>query len=318
MRRQQLRLVALLLVLLLVCVGCHKTAPPLPPASSTTATTTAVSTPVENDGYIASVDEVPPYSGTAYLALKGNQPDFTEADMTTASYEQYAELDALGRCGVTMACIGRDIMPTEDRGSIGQVKPSGWHTVKYACVDGKYLYNRCHLIGYQLTGENANVCNLITGTRYLNIEGMLPFENMVADYVEETGNHVLYRVTPIFKGDDLLAGGVVMEGWSVEDDGEGICFHVYAYNVQPGVAINYADGSSTLDEGSVTWTTTAQATTTTTQAGCEYILNTNSKKFHLPTCGQAEDIKASNRQTVMESREKLIEEGYSPCKSCSP
>ena len=191
-----------------------------------------------------SLVEIPEFSGDAYIAINGNVPFFVEEEYTTESYEYYSELDELGRCGVTIACIGIDIMPTEDRGEIGSVKPSGWHSVKYDIVDGKYLYNRCHLIGFQLAGENANKQNLITGTRYLNIEGMLPFENLVADYVKETENHVLYRVTPIFEGEDLVAQGVVMEGWSVEDDGEGVCFCVYAYNAQPGIVIDYATGDS--------------------------------------------------------------------------
>ena len=191
-----------------------------------------------------SVEEIPPFSGDAYVAVNGNVPFFLPEEITDESYEEYAELDALGRCGVTMACIGIDIMPTEDRGEIGSVKPTGWQSVKYDCVEGKYLYNRCHLIGFQLAGENANKRNLITGTRYLNIEGMLPFENLVADYVQETKNHVLYRVTPLFDGNDLVAHGVLMEGWSVEDDGEGVCFCVYAYNVQPGIIIDYTTGES--------------------------------------------------------------------------
>ena len=195
-----------------------------------------------------SVEEIPPFSGEAYIAINGNVPFFVEEEITAESYEFYSDLDDLGRCGVTEACIGIDIMPTEDRGDIGSVKPSGWKSVKYDIVEGKYLYNRCHLIGFQLAGENANKKNLITGTRYLNIEGMLPFENMVADYVKETENHVMYRVTPIFEGDDLVAQGVVMEGWSVEDDGEGICFCVFAYNAQPGITIDYATGDSTLSE----------------------------------------------------------------------
>ena len=195
-----------------------------------------------------SVEEIPPFSGEAYIAINGNVPFFAEEELTTESYEEYAELDDLGRCGVTMACIGVDIMPTEDRGDIGSVKPSGWKSVKYDIVEGKYLYNRCHLIGFQLAGENANKRNLITGTRYLNIEGMLPFENLVADYVQETENHVMYRVTPIFEGDDLVAQGVVMEGWSVEDEGEGVCFCVFAYNAQPGIVIDYATGDSALAE----------------------------------------------------------------------
>ena len=190
------------------------------------------------------IDSIPAFSDTPYVEIDGNRPHFSESELTTRSYEKYSELDSLGRCGVTVASVGRDIMPTEERGAIGQVKPSGWKTVKYDFVDGKYLYNRCHLIGFQLTGENANRRNLITGTRYMNTEGMLPFENMVADYVKETGNHVAYRVTPVFEGDNLVASGVQMEAYSVEDEGEGICFNVYCYNVQPGGTINYADGTS--------------------------------------------------------------------------
>ena len=195
-----------------------------------------------------SVEEIPEFSDVAYVAVNGNVPFFMPEEITDESYEYYSELDELGRCGVTMACIGVDIMPTEDRGEIGSVKPTGWQSVKYDCVDGKYLYNRCHLIGFQLAGENANKKNLITGTRYLNIEGMLPFENLVADYVKETENHVLFRVTPVFEGDNLVATGVLMEGYSVEDEGEGICFCVFAYNAQPGIVIDYATGDSHLAE----------------------------------------------------------------------
>jgi len=196
-----------------------------------------------------SLDRIPPFSGNAFVAVNGNVPYFDTADLSPESFEYYSPLDDLGRCGVTAACIGVDIMPTEDRGEIGSVKPSGWQSVKYTVVEGRYLYNRCHLIGFQLAGENANRGNLITGTRYLNIEGMLPFENMVADYVKETENHVFYRVTPIFVGYDLVARGVLMEGWSVEDNGEGVCFCVYAYNNQPGIQIDYATGESKLLEG---------------------------------------------------------------------
>ena len=200
----------------------------------------------------ADLDSIPEFDGsTAYVKINGDIPYFTDEEKVTASYEIYAPLDILGRCTYAISCIGIDLMPTEDRGSIGQVKPSGWQTVKYDVVDGKYLYNRCHLIGYQLTGENANKCNLITGTRYLNVIGMLPFEDMVADYIKETENHVMYRVTPIYEGNELVARGVLMEGYSVEDNGEGICFCIYAYNNQPGVIINYADGTSELDPGYV-------------------------------------------------------------------
>ncbi len=193
--------------------------------------------------YIA-LDSIPAYSGQAYVAVNGNRPFFTEKDYTTTSFETYSPLDSLGRCGPAEANVGRDLMPTEERGAIGSVKPTGWQVSKYDFVDGKYLYNRCHLIGYQLTAENANRQNLITGTRYLNVTGMLPFENMVADYVKETNNHVLYRVTPLFDGEDLVAKGVLMEAWSVEDGGESVCFNVYCYNVQPGVTIDYATGDN--------------------------------------------------------------------------
>ena len=191
-----------------------------------------------------SLADIPEYSGEPYVVLQDNWPDFDVEDLTTEPFEIYSELDSLGRCGAAYANVCLEIMPTEERGSIGQVKPSGWQTVKYDFIDGKYLYNRCHLIGYQLAGENANRQNLITGTRYMNVTGMLPFENMVDDYVEETENHVLYRVTPIFEGTNLVASGVQMEAFSVEDEGEGICFNVFVYNVQPGVVIDYATGNS--------------------------------------------------------------------------
>ena len=187
---------------------------------------------------------IPAYSGQPYVAVNNNVPFFSDADLTDVSFESYGDLDALGRCSVAYASVGTDTMPTEKRGNIGQVKPTGWHTVKYDFVDGKYLYNRCHLIGYQLTAENANEKNLITGTRYLNVQGMLPFENMTADYVKETENHVLYRVTPVFEGNNLVAAGVLMEAESVEDKGEGVEFCVFVYNAQPGVTIDYATGDS--------------------------------------------------------------------------
>ena len=195
-----------------------------------------------------SMENIPPYDGTPYVVLNDNQPSFTAEDMTDVSYEFYSDLDELGRCGVTEACIGRDLMPTEKRGDISSVKPTGWVQNQYDFVDGKSLWNRCHLIGFQLAGENANECNLITGTRYLNVEGMLPFENLVADYVKETDNHVLYRVTPAFQGTELVARGVQMEAYSVEDGGDGVCFNVFCYNVQPGVEIDYATGDNWLAE----------------------------------------------------------------------
>lgn len=260
-----------------------------------------------------SLSNIPLYSDSAYVAVNGNHPSFTEDQLVTEAYEYYSELDTLGRCGYAMACVGIETMPTEERGSIGQVKPSGWHTVKYDFVDGKYLYNRCHLIGYQLTGENANERNLITGTRYLNIEGMLPFENMIADYVKETQNHVVYRVTPVFQNDERLARGVQLEAYSVEDQGAGICFNVYAYNVQPGVVIDYATGESAVSEMDAEAVTTNGTTGTTL-----YILNLNSMKFHNENCGNANEISEKNRQERSVDRETLIAEGFTPAQCCEP
>lgn len=280
-----------------------------------------------------SLSDVPAYSGKAYTSVNGNVPYFSAAELTTTSFETYSDLDTLGRCGVTYACIGQDLMPTEERGSIGMVKPTGWHTVRYdGLVDGNYLYNRCHLIGYQLTGENANTKNLITGTRYLNIEGMLPFENMVADYIQETSNHVLYRVTPIFEGNSLVANGVLMEGYSVEDKGAGVSYCVFAYNVQPGIEIDYATGESKLADGAqqeeqktATVTPTPspepekQEPVTGSEASqADYILNTNTKKFHYPTCSSVNDMKEKNKQEFFGTRDEAISNGYSPCGRCKP
>ena len=342
-----------------------------------------------------TLNNLPDYSGEAYVELNDNVPDFSKKDMTSKAFEKYSELDDLGRCGVAYANVCTETMPTEERGNIGMIKPSGWQTVKYDNVDGKYLYNRCHLIGYQLTAENANEKNLITGTRYLNVEGMLSFENMVADYVENTDNHVLCRVTPIFKGDNLLANGVQMEAYSVEDKGKGVSFNVYCYNVQPGITIDYTNGDSKLSDGtiasitlnytqyalevgqsktlvavtspesavkSVTWyssnnkiatvskngkvtavttgTVTITAKTTnglkaickvtvkeksgtavvnsTSSGSCTYVLNTNTKKFHLPSCSSVKDMKDKNKQEVTCSRDEVIDMGYVPCKHCNP
>ena len=193
-----------------------------------------------------NVSDIPAYSGKAYVALNNNYPSFPTDNLSPISFEYYSDLDSLGRCGVVFACIGQDIMPTEERGNIGQVKPTGWRTVKYDIVDGNYLYNRCHLIGYQLTGENANEKNLITCTRQMNVGMMLDMENEVANYIKETSNHVLYRATPIYEGDNLLANGVLLEGLSVEDNGEGIKFNIYVYNIQDRISIDYSTGESKL------------------------------------------------------------------------
>lgn len=267
------------------------------------------------DGSVVEVEEF--QADTPWIVLNGNIPEFTEADLTTETFETYSELDDLGRCGVAYANVGQELMPTEDRESISEVKPSGWINKDYGdLVDGGYLYNRCHLIGFQLTGENANERNLITGTRYMNIEGMLPFENLVADYVDETGNHVLYRVTPVYEGDDLVATGVQMEGYSVEDNGEGICYNIFAYNAQPGVAIDYATGDSWLDDsvGAVEGETSATSDGTV----MEYVLNTNSQKFHYPDCSSVDDMSLKNREEYTGTRDELIVQGYSPCGACNP
>lgn len=296
------RLLALVCVLFLCCACTNGATVPTAPTSAHPA------------GYYETVNDVPTFSGTPYVEIQNNVPTFTAT--STVGYELYAPLDYLGRCGTALACVGRETMPTEERGSIGQVKPSGWHTVKYDFVDGKYLYNRCHLIGYQLTGENANECNLITGTRYMNVDGMLPFENMVAEYVEKTGNHVMYRVTPIFDGNNLLARGVQMEAKSVEDKGAGIAFNVFVYNAQSRVVIDYRTGESRSEEE---MNNPASTTTTVIHSGDEeYVLNTSSKKFHLPTCKNAGTIKAENKEISNAPREYLIQWGYEACKSCKP
>ena len=264
------------------------------------------------------LSDIPEYSGSPYVAVNGNVPYFSESDLTDVSFESYSDLDALGRCGVAYASVSTDTMPTEKRGSIGEVKPTGWHNKKYDFVDGKYVYNRCHLIGYQLTAENANEKNLITGTRYLNVDGMLPFEEKVDAYVKETGNHVLYRVTPIFEGDNLVASGVEMEGWSVEDEGAGICFYVYCYNVQPGIGINYADGTSWESEIQEQTPNSELMGDNKNETAQTYILNTNTKKIHRPTCSSVSQMKEKNKQTYEETVEELENMGYTPCKKCNP
>lgn len=272
-------------------------------------------------------EDIPSYTGSPYTQINDNVPDFLLDDYMTEAFETYSDLDELGRCGVAYANVCQELMPTQKRGKIGQVKPSGWQTAKYDSVDGKYLYNRCHLIGYQLTGENANEKNLITGTRYLNVDGMLPFENMVADYVKETGNHVLYRVTPIFTGDNLVADGVQMEAESVEDNGDGILFNVFCYNVQPGIGIDYATGDNWEDdsipqaeEPDESQTQPAydeeETDTQSESVGTTYIINTNTGKFHYPQCSSVGQMNDSNKEEYTGSRDDLIAQGYSPCKRC--
>ena len=314
------RIASILLTLSLLCAlalsGCKATEPVTLTAPVPTATP-AAATPADTPAATYDLSTLPDYGGSPYVAVNDNVPYFTEEDYTVNSFESYSDLDALGRCGVAYACVGTDLMPTEERGSIGQVKPTGWQTVKYDCVDGKYLYNRCHLIGFQLTGENANEKNLITGTRYLNVDGMLPFENLVADYVQETDHHVLYRVTPVFEGDNLVASGVLMEGWSVEDGGEGVAFCVYAYNVQPGVTIDYATGESALS-GAEAPQASAPATGGAEEEQGTYVLNTSSMKFHEPDCSGVKSMSEANRQDYTGPRQDLVDQGYTPCGICKP
>lgn len=256
-----------------------------------------------------NVSDIPEYSGKAYISILDNVPSFSDADISETSFETYSALDSLGRCGVAFANIGQDLMPEGERGGIGQIKPAGWHTIKYDNIEGMYLYNRCHLIGWQLSGENANENNLITGTRYLNVQGMLPLEDMVAEYVKDTGNHVLYRVTPIYEGDNLICAGLQIEALSVEDAGKGICFNVFCYNVQPGIVIDYATGDSYQEE---------KEEVVVEPSGTTYILNTNTKKFHFPSCSSASDIKEKNRAEFTGDKQDLINDGYSPCGRCKP
>ena len=274
----------------------------------------------DSESYV-TVDDVPAYSGEPYVEVNDNQPEFTEEELTTVSYEEYSELDELGRCQSAEACIGQDLMPTETRESISSVKPTGWKNKSYDTVDGGYVYNRCHLIGFQLTGENANEENLITGTRYMNVEGMLPFEDEGAAYIKETDNHVMYRVTPVFEGDDLVASGVQMQAESVEDDGAGISFNVYVYNVQPYVVIDYRTGENwegdEIAEPEGKWADGTEAEPSDTKEQM-YILNKNTKKFHKPECSGAKKIKAKNKGEYTGSRQTLIDEGYEPCGNCNP
>ena len=314
-----------LLLSLMLLAGCSQAGIPDTSTSTVRATETAATAasitaePTQEPKYKLNISDIPAYAGQPYVELNGNEPSFAERELTTEPFEIYSELDSLGRCGTAYANVCKEIIPTEERGKIGMVKPTGWHTVRYDFIDGKYLYNRCHLIGYQLSAENANERNLITGTRYLNIQGMLPFENMTADYVKETDNHVLYRVTPMFAGDNLLALGVQMEALSVEDNGGGIKFNVFCYNVQPGVGIDYATGDNWPDgsmaaKAEPTEDTTAHNETT----GTTYILNTNTKKFHIPSCSSVKEMNDKNKREFTGSRDNVIAQGYEPCQRCRP
>ena len=277
--------------------------------------------------------DVPPYSSKPFVTINSNRPYFKLTDYPSEAFEYYSPLDDLGRCGECIACIGKELMPTAKREGIGMIKPSGWQLVRYdGIVDGNYLFNRCHLIGYQLTGENANLSNLITGTRYMNVVTMLNFENRTADYIRSTGNHVLYRVTPCFEGKNLLVTGVLMEAESVEDNGKGLMFNVFCYNIQPQIFIDYASGENHLieeenkgvidprglDLGEQDQSGDRSVPVQDNQQTEDYILNKNTKKFHYPYCSSVRDMKETNKQEYSGSRDELIERGYSPCGRCKP
>ena len=314
----KVRFLPLILALLLAFGGCTAPADTADTGRSGADYSTGglvLGTESDSSPQTVSPDEIPVYEGGPFIEVNGNVPSFDDSDFTSDSFETYSSLDSLGRCGPAFANIGRDLMPTEERGSIGQVKPSGWHTVKYDNVDGKYLYNRCHLIGYQLSGENANVRNLITGTRYFNVEGMLPFENMVADYVRETGNHVLYRVTPVFEGDNLVADGVRIEACSVEDHGEEISFHVFVFNIQPGIMIDYATGESS-ESDSVPAVSSGRQDQTSGADSQQGVIrgNSRSKIYHCPGQADYEEMADSKNLVVFRTEQEAIDAGYRKAK----
>ena len=287
-----------------VCSACgHST-------STSGGTSTDKTDEIKDTGKMDSFDysRIPAFSGAEYVTVNENTPFFTADELVTESYENYGALDPILRCTVATACLGKDIMPTEDRGNISH-DPTGWVQATYSCVSGGYLYNRCHLIAWQLAAENNNKQNLITGTRFLNA-AMIPFENMIASYIKETENHVMYRVTPVFVGDELLCRGVLIEAYSVEDEGDGISFNVFFYNAQPGVVLDYATGKSRAEGDTNVPDTTPEEH--------DYVLNTSSKKVHTPTCRYAESMKESNKEYYTGYLEDLIEEGYVAAGCCHP
>lgn len=341
---KKITLAILIAALSLTAAGC----------SSDTGSSLQAKTETSGTSELAP-ESIPDYSGCSFTTVNGNVPFFSESEMTTEPFEEYSEQDSLGRCRTAYANICEETMPDEEREDIGMIKPSGWHTAEYTdIIEGDYLYNRCHLIGFQLAGENANEQNLITGTRWFNVEGMLPFENAVADYVDDTGNHVLYRVTPVYEGSDLVASGVEIEAQSVEDDS--ISFNVYVYNIQPGISIDYSIGESSLDSGyeseieaaeeiqyeaeseidEIVDGSASEVSVSDPSYGSQkssdpqdnsdsrnntektYIINTNTKKFHLPDCPSVKEMSANNKQSFSGTRSELIDSGYSPCGNCRP
>ena len=313
---KRILLCAFMLITLLSTIGCtdFKTGQAINNSNSSSNNL------LSSSNNSATISDIPAYSGNPYVELDGNKPNFSSSDFTTKSFENYSPLDNLGRCGVAFANVGTDIMPTSERESISSVRPTGWQTVKYDSVSGKYLYNRCHLIGFQLTAENANELNLITGTRYLNVDGMLPFENMVADYVKETNNHVLYRVTPVFEGNDLVAKGVQIEAMSVEDNGEGIEFNIFVYNVQPGINIDYSNGNSSLaTDNKVTNDSTSANTSNSSSyqdSSSKTIIRGNSKSkiYHCPGQRDYDNMADSEYLINFNSETEAIDAGYRKAK----
>ncbi len=299
MNKRYQKILCILLVLMLSLTGCSVS---VKETGSKQNSQDKLQTVASNEREVTDISD-------PYMIVDENVPGFSEDEITTESFEHYSELDALGRCGVATACIGTDLMPTEKRGNISRVKPTGWHSIQYDSVEGKSLYNRCHLIAHQLAGEDANEKNLITGTRYMNVSGMLPFEEEVGDYVRETGNHVMYRVTPVFEGDNLLADGVQMEAYSVEDQGKGVSYNVYIFNAQPGIWIDYATGDSREIQPD---------DMVSKEDASDFVLNTNTKKFHLPSCGNADKIQKENKENFTGDRQQLVKNGYEPCGSCNP
>ena len=266
----------------------------------------------------------PDYTGEPYAVMNGGMPYFDTEEVTPVPYERYYPLDGLGRCTQADAVVGPETAASGQRGEIWMIKPAGWHSDRYASVDGEALYNRCHLIAHYLSDEDANERNLVTGTRYMNTLGMNASENMVGDYVKETGNHVRYRVTPVYQGDELLCRGLLVEAYSIEDKGEEICFCIYTYNVQPGFVIDYATGDNFSESGEEKLGAAGETRPSyekyLTEEDVEetYVLNTKSKKFHLPECEGAQSISEQNRETYTGSRNALVEQGYKPCGSCNP
>ncbi len=309
-----------LLLILSIAVGLGACAKPdskpgsFPAPSTQTQARSQTSGQPSQTAESISLDQIPAYSGSPYVAINNNVPFFDANEKTTDGFQHYFDLDDLGRVTLAYGSLGPEFLPQDKRGDISSIHPTGWVQNDYDFItDGGKLYNRCHLIAWSLSGQNDNPKNLMTGTRYFNIKGMTPFENMVRDYIKETGNHVMYRVTPMFQGDDLVARGALMEGYSVEDEGEGIEFCVFAYNVQPGVAIDYATGNNQADG-----TQKDGSNSLSQQPAVTYVLNTKTGKYHLPECSSVESINPENREEVTMSKDQVEASGYTPCKRCNP